>query len=198
MVSTGGLEIDAVGKHLPDDFVVQSRPARLPPAVRIAEISKKVASQDKAGEIRSIVIAVDVGLLNVPVGKVTMEIKASQKANAKRLVLPGSTPGKHMEQPGPAEDAHGGLHRAGPVHGVGERIFADPVLQDVADRFCVIFVAGQQIGLPNRYQPLQPGNFPGNLDIARPIAIHVVDRSREAGWPAHIDAVIAGPVDGLP
>src|SRR5438874_12859247 len=106
MVSTGGLEIDAVGKHLPDDFVVQSRPARLPPAVRIAEISKKVASQDKAGEIRSIVIAVDVGLLNVPVGKVTMEIKVIQKAKAKHLVLTGSTIGKHMEQIITSVDVH--------------------------------------------------------------------------------------------
>src|SRR6266404_1938686 len=144
MVGAGGLEIDAVGKHLPDYLVVQSRPARLPPAVRIATIPKEVACHDKAGKICSIVIAVDVGLLNVPSGKVTMEAKASKKANAKLLVLPGSTTGKHMKQPCPAKDAHGGLHRAGPVHGVGERIFADPVLQDVAHRFRVIFVAGQR------------------------------------------------------
>src|SRR6476659_5849451 len=133
MVGAGRLEIDAVGKDLPQYLVLQSRPAHLPPAACIAKIPEEAASHDKAREIRSVVIAVDVGLLNVPEGKVSMQIKTSQKAHAKCFVLPGSTTGKHMKQPDPGEDAHGGLHRARPVHGVGERIFADPVLQDVAD-----------------------------------------------------------------
>ena len=82
------LEIDPVGEDLLFDFVLQSSPADVLPATGISDVAEKMAGHHQASKIRGVVVAVDIGLLDVPEREVAVEIEAGEKLCAKVLITP--------------------------------------------------------------------------------------------------------------
>src|SRR5262245_19264009 len=169
MIGAGGFVVHAIHIHLLWEFGDQARPADLHPPCSVADVVEEQARENQPREICSIVISIDIRLLNMSERKVAMEIERRQKTTAERLVTPSGAVRKNMEKPGPCENSQRGFHRAGPIHGVGEWVAADPLVYDVTRGCGIALVPGQEICLAGRDQPLQSGNPPGNFHIAWPI-----------------------------
>ena len=130
----------------------------------------------------------------MPLGEVAVQVESAEEPFSKTPVLPRAAPVEHPEEPGPGQDPKGGLHGAGPVHGLGIGIGLDPALQKGPHRLGVSLVTGEEVGLASRHQPLQPRELPRNFHIARVPRVHVGDVAHVARRPSHARFVVEQPI----
>src|SRR5262245_51873769 len=191
MIGTGRLVVHAVRKHLPRELGDQIRPAEPSPSRGISDIAEEQTSKHQAREVGGIVVAIDIGLFDVPEREVPVKVERRQKSTAERLLAPRWAARKNMEKPSPRQDTQCRLHRACPIHGIGKRIGLNPFVYDVSCGRSITFVSREEVRLTSRDQPLQSRYLPGNLHVTRSVAIHEIDRSRKPRTPAKICTVVA-------
>ncbi len=189
------LEVDAVREDLARKLVAQQRPAPQEPAVGPGRRPEEEPGKHQPGGIGRAVIAVHVRVLEMALGEVAVQVERAQEALAKAGVRPRAAGVEDAEEPGPAQDAQRGLHRAGPVDGARVRVGGDPALEHVAHSLGVALVAVEEVGLSRRHQPLQPRELPRDLHVAVVARVHVRDGVGRSGRPAHAGLEVAQPVD---
>ena len=128
VVGDRGLEVDTVRVDLARDLVAKDRPGPRQPARRVPSLAEEQASEGEARPVRRAVVAVHVRDLEVPVGEVAVQVERAQEALAEAAVRPGAAAVEYPEEPRPAQDAQGRLHRGGPVDGLGIGVREDPVV----------------------------------------------------------------------
>src|SRR3989442_430446 len=154
VIRNGGFKIHAVREDLPGHFATQDVPTQLQPLLWGLAVAEEQSSKHEAGGIGGIVVAVDIGFFQVTGGEITVQVERLQKALAKAGFRPSSAVLKHVKKPGPGEDAQGYFHGTGPVYGMGVRVGAYPMVQDVSCGLRISFVVGERIGLTERNHPL--------------------------------------------
>ena len=126
-----------------------------------------------------------------------MRVQRAEELCPEVLLRPGRGAGEYAKQPDPAEDTQRRFHGDCPVDAAPRRIGRQPLLQNVAGGHCETLLAGQQIRLPCRDQPLQPRQLPGDLDIAGPLGMEGPNVAEVPRCPARAALEIDVPANGI-
>ena len=194
VIAGGRFKTDAVVGHLDRQKPKQDfPPPRHPPVARGA--AEKPAGHAEGRRIRRQVISVAAEDFEVALDEHGVLVEGAQEPQPVCVVTPRGRALEDVEEPGPGKDPHGGFHGGGPVGAPGVGIFPDPALDHRPDGGGVFVVAIQKVSLADGDQPLQPREFPRQLDIGDAAPIQNVNVPKEADRPGNVVSDVPLPVD---
>src|SRR6185503_20481844 len=140
--------------HLKRHFCREPRPRRGCPALRVIALSKEHAANGEPGEIRGVVIPIDLAYLEILCCVFTVQIEGAEESRPKRRSCPRCGRLENMKEPTPGDDPQCDFHRDRPIHGPPIRIRRNPLVNHVTyDRSTVLFLC-MEICLAQTQQPL--------------------------------------------
>src|SRR6185295_6086647 len=175
VVSGGLLEIDAVRRGLLDDLVFDDGPADCEPAASRTGAPEKTAEEDQPDAVAQVVVAVEIGLLEVLDDELAVEEQGAQEPAPEPRVTTRAGSREEMKSPDPADGSQRDVHRAGPVHAVRQRVRSNPVCRLGGELRRVPLVAREPVRLAETGEMLATAELPRHLDVGRPIELVVFD-----------------------
>src|SRR4051812_3777167 len=159
-VSGRHFEMDAVGGRLSKDLLLHNRATELEPAARRIRALKETSEKYQADAVAQIVIAVQIGLLQVLDDEFAVKKQGTEKAGPKGAVAAGRRVGKEMKAPDPADGAQGDVHGARPIDASRKWIDVNPI-RHFGDEFRrIAVVVRQPVGLAHLRKMLAAAQLP--------------------------------------
>ena len=195
LIADALLEIDAVGVDLPLHLAPDDLSPLLAPRAGFCEVGQQHAEEQEPDAVRQIVVAVDVGVLQVGEDVPAVLEHGLQDAAFHAVRELGSV-GEERRCPQPVHRAHGHLHGSAPVDAVRPRVVVEPGLELVDEFLRICRVGIKRVGAPERHPVVTPTQLPGHLDVAGFAQAQVVLVFGEhVGRPGKAGLEVAVPVD---
>ena len=170
------LEVDAVGRHLARSARRRAATSpRSPSAPEPRPLPKKRPAKTIPAASASRWFPLTSESSRFRATKSPCRYTARRQPEPEGGIAPRVAAAERVEEPRQREDPDRGLHRARPVDALPVRVRLDPLLERVADDLRVRSSPVEQVRLAGGEQPLQARDLPGDLHVARPVELRVLD-----------------------
>ncbi len=175
VVRRGLLKVDAIRRDLIEDLRDDKIAAGREPFLSVRRGAEERAEKHETNAVTQIVVAVDIGALEMRRDELAVQIERAQKQRAKLLRTAGRRVGHEIETPDPADRAKRDVHRARPIDAPRVRIGVHPRAHFVREFLRVAVVARQPVRLAEPGEMLAATELPRHLHVGRPIELVVFD-----------------------